>query len=240
MARLNSLIQSEDDGLPDLADLLQSVKHDSEVAPQKRPGSTTSSTSPAKTAAQNRRQRPLKIAHVNSLLLPLTEKSSCRLDYAQDTGRPKPKIGDWPTHSPSPKKSKGGQENGIGKDDQLRSSPRKAAKRPVDYSAITLSQEEDPETNFGSLSEDHLSDFIVDDSDSDSEAAPVWPPSKSPTRSQKRNGSSQKPFRPPDLFPIIDLSSPEKAIRESTLPQTPPKDPLDVSPGDEHLGRLEL
>jgi len=232
MARLNSCTGSGDE-LPDIAVLLREAKASFGSSLQKQDDKPTSSASPGKTAT-NRRQRPLKIAHVNSLLLPLTGSTPQRLKEIQGhtgteekTSRGSPRV---LSH----------KDNGNSEGVKLRSSPRKVVRQRVDYSTYTLGQEKDLSLHSDSSSQDHLSDFIVDDFDSDLEAPPLRSPSKYTKRIQKGDNSGLTAFRPHKPSPIVDITSPEKPNTVDSRPQTPPSDPFDDRSSRETLGHLRL
>ena len=239
MARLNSSTESGDD-FPDLADLLRTAKEFSKSAPQRQDGSTASVASQPKTAAQSTRQRPLKIAHVNSLLLPLT---SGTLRHAKDARNHDDTEAEAEEQISGPlgqEKEKDCKENRKGKDNRLRSSPRKAVKVPTDYSTFDSVQEKELDLGDESSSEDHLSDFIVDDSASDLEAPPVRSPEKDPKRFQKSNSSTQPASRSHKPSSIIDLTSPEKPIKGIARPQAPPRGPFEDRFDEKDFGHLQL
>ena len=229
MAKLNRNSDSGDE-LPDIGDLLRGVKQDSKFSPRKRIGGTTVLESPTKTAAQSRRQRPLQVAHVNSLLLPLRtvtwQESVAAGDKAKDIlNRPL-----------SLQEGKHNQENG---DRKLRSSPRKATAASVNHNAFDVVQGGILDLKSESSSEDHLSDFIVDDSDSDVDCPPPRWPSKTPRRLQRKNESSQRAPQANESLPGIYFLSPEKPTDQVAQPQTPPRLSSEFQLND-GLGHLRL
>lgn len=160
MARLRTLLDSDDE-FPELATLLAkgAVPFKKQEPQFSRSVSETQSskhrhipsTSPlGKTDTP--KQRPLKIEHVNSLLLSLTKPASL-----------------------APEKA------GI----KIRSSPQRPARKPQKQDLFLSTWENFSEVN-DALS-DHMSDFIVPDSDSDSEEDPV-------------NSAKQRPLRSPSQY----------------------------------------
>jgi len=239
MARLNSCSGSGDE-LPDIADLLREAKISFGSSLQKQGDRPTPSASPAKTAAQNWRQRPLKIAHVNSLLSPLTGSTPQRLKEVQGHTGTEEKTTKGSFRASSQDKQRDGKDNGNSEDVKPRSSPRKAVRERVDYSTYALVQNNDLGLHSDSSSQDHLSDFIVDDFDSDLEAPPLRSPSKYTKRIQKGDNSGLTAFRPHKPSPIVDITSPENPNTVDSRPLTPPCHPFDDGSSREILGHLRL
>jgi len=239
MARLNSCTGSGDE-LPDIADLLREAKISFGSSLQKQGDRPTPSASPAKTAAQNRRQRPLKIAHVNSLLLPLTGSTPQRLKEVQGHTGTEEKTTKGSFRTSSQDKQRDGKDNGNSEDVKLRSSPRKAVRERMDYTTYTLVQENDLGPHSDSSSLDHLSDFIVDDFNSDLETPPLRSPSKNTKRIQKGDRSGLTAFRPHKPSPVIDLISQEKFSTVHSRPQTPATDLFSDRSDEDTLGHLRL
>lgn len=226
MAKLNSCTGSDDE-LPDIADLLKEAKASFGSSLQKQDDKSNSSASPGKTAT-NRRQRPLKIAHISSLLLPLSGPILQRLEEIQG-------------HISTAEKTTEGSTRVLSHDNQkLRSSPRKAVRERVDYSTYTLVQEDELAPHSDSSSQDYLSDFIVDDSNSDLETPPLRSPSKYTKKIQKGDSSGRATFQAPEPFPIVDLTSQEKPSSVDSRPQTPPSDPFNDRSDEDTLGHLRL
>lgn len=238
MARLNGVTGSGDE-LPDIADLLKKAKITFGTSLQNQHDRPNSSTSPAKTAAQDRRQRPLRIAHVNSLLLPLTNPSPQRLKDIQGRTGTEGKIVKGSFIALSQDKHRDGKDDGTSEGIKLRSSPRKAVRERVDYSTCTPVHENDCGLHSDSSSQDHLSDFIVDDS-SDLETPPLRSPSKYTNRIQRRDNSGLTAFRPHEPSPIVDLTFPEKPSTVDSRPQTPPSDAFNRRSDEDTLGHLRL
>ena len=108
------------------------------------------------------RQQPLGTVQVNSLLLPKTTRSP-----------------EKPEHH---KTSRSTEESDDAR--PVRSSPRKAAKRFVDYRVFDPPVSNSSASEFESYDGD-LSDFIVHDSVSESEATPAKPPRRDPRSLQR-------------------------------------------------------
>lgn len=235
MAKLNSCTGSDDE-LPDIADLLREAKGSFGSSLQKQDDKSNSSASPGKTAA-NRRQRPLKIAHINSLLLPLTGPIPQRLEEIKGRTSMEEKITKGSIRVLSHDKQRDGKDNESVK---LRSSPRKAVRERVDYSTYALVQEDDLRLHSDSSSQDHFSDFTVDDSDSDLGTPPLRSPSKHTKRIQKGDSSGHVAFRPLEPSPIIDLTSQEKPSSVDSRPHPLPCDPFNDRSDEDTLGHLRL
>ena len=229
MARLANPVIDSDEELPDVSvllapsatrthDLPSPSRRTREHESQKAPMPVTGSGSP-------RRQRPLKLVHVNSLLLPLA--GGFRRDNGVDaegshgdiTGMDKKRE---QQQSTSVKLIASKDRHASGRS---RASPRKI--RPGFY----FSDEDISD-------EDSMSDFIVDDSASDLELPAPRSPRKGVNSLARRPNLPAKSTSKP---PAIDLTSPEKAHPMSARPITPPeaasrKDAL----GEECPGRLRL
>ena len=144
---------------------------------------------------QVKKQRPLKIAHVNSLLLPI---SSGPIQANE-------KVEKSPEYSES--------------EEAIRPTPRRAAKHGVDYKAFTLALstalDSDEDQSF-----DDLSDFIVRDSDSDSDARPLKSPRKyirrSPNKFPHASNTTRYPPKNTLQSRAIDLTSPRR-VGPSTI-----------------------
>lgn len=239
MARLNSCTGSGDE-LPDIADLLREAKISFGLSLQKQNDRPTSPASPGKTTAQNRRQRPFKIAHANSLLLPLTSPALRHSEEVNSYAATEEKAIKGSFRALCQDKHRDNKYNGNSEAVKLRSSPRKAVRQRVEYSTYNLVQEKDLGEHSYSLSGDHLSDFVVDDTDSHLEAPPLRSPSKNKKGIQKGDSSSRTAFHPDKPSPVIDLTSPKKPSSVDSRPQTPPSDPIDARSGEENLGHLRL
>lgn len=238
MARLNGVTGSGDE-LPDIADLLKEAKINSGTSLQNQHDKPNSSTSPAKTTAQDRRQRPLSIAHVNSLLLPLTIPAPRRLKRIQGHTGTEGKTFKGSFNALSQDKQRDGKDKGTSEGVGIRSSPRKAVRERVDCSTCTPAQENDLGLHSDSSTQDHLSDFIVDDS-SDLETPPLRSPSKYTNRIQRGDNSGLITLRPHEPSPIVDLTSPEKPSTVESRPQTPPFDAFNRRSDEDTLGHLRL
>ena len=181
-----------------------------------------------------RRQRPLKNAHVNSLLLPLAgelrrEKGAETYDLsAREPREPKDsKVQRKPVGRPPSDSTLASQER--------RASPRKTA--PASHAqASLLHQRVVSEEDI--LFEDDPSDFVVDDSYSDFEALALESPPKKKGGLLRGPRSPAKP--PPAELAVIDLTSPQKECPQTVRPVTPPPAPLNDSFGDNSPGRLRL
>ena len=168
--------------------------------------------SPSRTVAatsnerQARKQTPLRLAHVNSLLLP-------------------------PVREPiqSPKKLQSDLGN-LPRRIQARSSPRKTAKQSFEYSAFTADLDDTLLSIDGHESFDDLSDFIVADSASEEELR--RPRSFKPDGWR----SARKLYRKKDLYGnsnSIDKSAEGQEIQDSVIDLTSPVKET-VSSGPNH------
>lgn len=230
MARLNTTVIDSDEELPDISTLLaprpgnphktpssRRIREVPQDESQRAPVPVTASGSP-------RRQKPLKLVHVNSLLLPLA--SEFRRGNGADAEGSNGEITET-------NKKMGQRRTSIEliafgdtrPSRKTRPSPRKI--NPGFY----FSDEDISD-------EDSMSDFIVDDSASNFEL-PV--PRSSRKGTNGLVGRPRSPAKSTSRHQVIDLTSPEKARSMSARPVTPPeaasrKDAL----GDEFLGRLKL
>ena len=235
MARLNKLDDSGDE-LPDITDLLRNARECSKSSLGKQNGCTTPA-SPLKTASQNRKQRPLKIAPANILLLPLAKKGS---DCSEDAQTYK-NAEDWipeQLNKISPLEEESDDQKDAGrKGSRLRSTPRKIAKAPTDNNSFALVQKREQASNDESSSKDYLSDFIVDDSFSELELPPTRSSVKTPRKSRKDNTPPKRASRSKESSFIINLTSPEKLTRRAARLQTPPQESLKdcITEGLSHL-----
>ena len=138
---------------------------------------------------QVQKQRPLKIAHVNSLLLPISSGP------IQANG----KVEKSSEYSES--------------EEPIRPTPRRAAKHGVDYTAFTsalrTALDSDEDQSF-----DDLSDFIIRDSDCESDAWPLKSPRKyirrSPNKSPHASDTTRYPPKNTLQSRAIDLTSPRR------------------------------
>ena len=187
-------------------------------------------TGPSCDERQSRKQRPLSVSLVNSLLLP---------------------ISDSLTKSPNQKFS---DPKNLTCKRAVRSTPRRTIKPALEYNASS-STDGDTSDSETAATFDDLSDFIVDDSTTDAEAQPIQP-----TRSSKKlhRRSRKEPRLGPEKslstannqsfverirYPtVVDLTSPTRdssvpnsanaAIEPTSVPldQAPFADPFDENP----------
>lgn len=141
---------------------------------------------------QIKKQRPLKIAHVNTLLLPISSASIQRTESVQKTS------------------------DDSDSEEPVRPTPRRVAKKQIDYSAFTsalsTALDSDDDQSF-----DDLSDFIVRDSDSELDARFLessrtyvrGSPKKLPHAPDTTRSSTINTSQPE----VIDLISPDKTGR---------------------------
>ena len=227
MARLHEISDSEDD-LPDISTKLYPAIHDQRKPlsnhdankGSKKEQEINSSTKESKIhlvdraqatgllpltvdkasseEQQARKQRSIRLAHTDSLLLPISAKPTQLKKHI-------PKL---PTRS---------NINAPG-----RTSPRKASKPKVEYSIILSDLPEALQSNEHDGFYDGLSEFIVDDSASELDIRPPRLVVKDQKRSPKKNlknpeyrGSNPKPIfsRPKQPPTVIDLTSPPKESR---------------------------
>lgn len=234
MARLNASTGSEDE-LPELSDIFKQTWVSSRPSSHKRGGSSTSSASPVKPGAVSRKHRPLKIAHVNSLLLPLVKQTpelpKGRQCFEDESKAVKPLAEQFCNDTPPA----AGGDNAQ----KLRSSPRKTAKPPVTYNAFLSVHEKELGIDDEETSEDHLSDFVVNDSDSEIEKLLLQSPTKTPRRLQGQSLSTDTGHRV-RRNSIVDLTSPEKPCKEVARPKTPSRNSFEDPLNQENPGHLRL
>ena len=173
-------------------------------------GRTTSAPSKEE---QSRKQRPhqsLKLTHVNSLLLPLSQRSF--------SGVKKPlQDGDHERQA-----------------QRVRSTPKRAASKPVDYSIFSPKRaDRSPFAAEDDESSTDLSGFIVPDSASEEEDRLRKPRRREIGKRfrkisqsdqayhQDQTGNSQRTERSRKPSEIIDLSSPDKKPSNTQLPHSP-------------------
>ena len=142
---------------------------------------------------QAKKQRPLKIAHVNTLLLPISSGPIQKTESVQRT------LDDSDSEDP------------------VRPTPRRVAKKQIDYSAFTSALSTALNSDDDQFFDD-LSDFIVGDSDSELDATSLKSPRKHVRRSPKKfsygpdtTRSSTNNTSQPE---IIDLISPDRTGRD--------------------------
>lgn len=238
MARLNVAIESDEE-FPDVLTLLS----DPSVKPERVPktqarevGKDTDSNPAVSTTPGFRKQRPLKLAHVNSLLLPFAHEirrenltGSCGSNRGKLCG-PKDKHWQRKIQERSPEEESPAYTT-------KRPSSREAGRKLFAHAPL-LSHRSSPNLSDEESSfVDHLSDFIVDDSASDIEA----PSSHSP---HKKEGllriSKSQAVRPLSERLVIDLVSPKKTLPKSSRPETPPPGPSQEPLDEEYVGKLRL
>ena len=240
MARLNLIVESDDE-LPDVPELLANSTWKKEKligAQTKKAGKAKQLPTTALLNPELRRQRPLKISHVNSLLLPVANKvrQDERLppDASSQSKSCEPPRKRSPFETQSESKIKKGPD-AIGE----RSSPLKAARVPPVHSPIR------PQPNSGlPMEEDNspdesISDFIVSQSESDLEALPLRSPRRKKKEGFARESASQNMAMASD-HSVIDLLSPPTNTRQSKRSETPPPGPSHETFNEDYLGQLRL
>lgn len=138
---------------------------------------------------QVKKQRPLKIAHVNTLLLPISSGPTQTTKSVQRT-----------------------LDDSDSEEEPVRPTPRRVAKKRIDYSAFTsalsTALDSDDEQSF-----DDLSDFIVRDSESELDVKPSDSPRTRVGRSPKKSSHNPKTTRSSTNITsqsqVIDLISPD-------------------------------
>ncbi|KAA6408960.1 MAG: hypothetical protein FRX48_07304 [Lasallia pustulata] len=141
---------------------------------------------------QVRKQRPLKAAQVNTLHLPISSGP------IQTTGTVQRDLDDSDLEEP------------------VRPTPRRVAKKQIDYSAFTSALGIALDSDDGHPFDDLL-DFIVRDSDIERDVKPLRSPGKDIRRSPKKFSFGSHTIRPSTNHAsepeVIDLTSPDKAGR---------------------------
>ncbi|KAL8694012.1 MAG: hypothetical protein Q9218_001250 [Villophora microphyllina] len=181
MARLNYIVDSDDE-LPELSSILAESLVLDRKNERYRTGcnnKTNHSPNGAKTTLETlpidkketHKQRPFKIAHVNSLLLSVTSQ-----------------------RAPYP-------EKGVNPEDRSRSSPRKPAKEPQKQQSLIFRSSDASDSE--DVWSDHMSDFIVSDSYSDSEEECQRSSSRRPPPSNLKHKRADR-----TTAPSLDLCSP--------------------------------
>ena len=136
------------------------------------------------------KQRPLKFAQVNTLLLPISSGPR------QTAGTVQRDLNDSDLEEP------------------VRPTPRRVAKKQIDYSAFTSTLSTALDSDDGHLFDD-LPDFIVRDSDIELDVKALRSPRKDSRRWPKKFSFGSHTIRPSTNHAsepeIIDLTSPDKA-----------------------------
>lgn len=234
MARLNTPIDSDND-LPDVSFLLAPRMEKVRKDPTSGRTKTTCQGSPEAitllTLSNARRQRPLKLAHVNSLLLPLAgefrrEKGADRYDLSErEAGAPKDsKLPSKPVGRTPPDSSR-----------NHRASPRKTG--PASHANASLLHQHIVSEKDASFVDD-LSGFVIDDSYSELEQPALRSPQKKNDGLFRRPRSPAKP--PPSGLTVIDLTSPQKECPQKIRPVTPPHAAPNEGFDEDSAGRLRL
>ena len=241
MARLNLIVESDDE-LPDISVLLAhpaGKKERCSGTPTKKAGNVTQRVqTPDLANPEFRRQRPLKLAHVNSLLLPIgngiRQDSDFPLDESSQNKTCEPPRRRSPFETQSEDKVKKGPD-----EVRKRSNPRKVAKSSFVHSRVRLQPQSSPPMDEDSSSEENMSDFIVSQSDSDLENPPVRSPRKKKMDSFARESESQNTAITFD-HSVIDLLSPPTSNPQSKRSETPPPRPSQETFDEYCLGQLRL
>lgn len=254
MARLNLIIESDDDDeLPDVSVLLANnprgkkkeifleTQTQTQTTKKKADGKVT--TALVANPESRRRQRPLKLAHVNSLLLlPVVR------DIRQDGGGFGPDdeasgIGTCEGRSPCEIQAENRVENRAEKASEdivrKRSSPRKATQ--ISSAHLYEQSQADGGLFVGgdTSSGENLSDFVVSRSESDVEAPPVRSPRKKAKEGFARESESRNKTLS-SAHSVIDLLSPQANNSQHKRPETPPPGPSNENFDEDCLGRLRL
>ena len=227
MARLNTTVIDSDDELPDVSILLAPRARNSFETPssrrtrefpqdesQKAPVLLTGTGSP-------RRQRSLKLIHVNSLLLPLA--SELRRENGVDA------------------EDSVGEITGTNKKREQQHRVAASENTQISRKGRLNSREIKPGFYFSDediSDEDSMSDFIVDDSASDLEV----PVPRSPRKNTNNLATRPKsPAKSMSKYQAIDPISPEETRPTSARPVTPPEAASQKGAfREECLGRLRL
>ena len=229
MARLNNLIDSDEE-LPDISNLLPSRTDN--VGEQPEPKCRISRGNSG--TLSSREQRPLKLAHINSLLLPLTnefrrEKSTSLFLEGGTLRNEDEGI------RPGCRWSGPSNVHHHGR----RMSPRKRAQQSAPSTEVFLEPrmcasvlEEESEC------EDNLSDFIVDDTASESDAPPGCLPRRKNKNPREEQSSLVKGASSGGR--VVDLTSPRKVMTQDERPETPPPGPSFEYWSDDCNGQLRL
>lgn len=231
MARINHVVESEDE-LPELSDILGF------------PRTVEIKTPPKSTKRIYVTHRPRKDEASNSDALPIHESSvqetksrKCLGERPSSKQRPLRSLNLASANSlllpPSDERSRTSENSKLSRDDaSVRSSPRRKANAPVDYSncAPGLS---DASFSFPDSEDDFtdLSGFIVPDSASDDDLLPTRASGRGqPTKSTKESmigldstvSSPRKvPIESYESSGLIDLTSPKKKATATVCPGIP-------------------
>ena len=233
MARLNLIVESDDDDNDEFPDVSVLLANNNPSGKEKeilleRIQTLTKKKDDGKvmTALESRRrQRPLKLAHVNSLLLLPMVYKDVRLNGGGGfaTDEETSGMGTWDPRGREIQSENRGRVEKVPDKIRKRSSPRKAAQ--ISAARFHVPMDED-----GS-SEGNMSDFVVRDSESEVEAVPVRSPRRKAkegfVRGSKTISSDQS---------VIDLLSPQANNRRETLPPGPSHENFD----EDCRGRLRL
>ena len=284
MARLNLIIESDDDDddndeFPDISTLLAAATAAAASNPPgggkkemmvpcetrtkfKKDGGdkVTSMQLQASTTTANpefRRQRPLKLAHVNSLLLPLVKEKNNRRDGTSsvspdrsrknqiDKKKPCGLLGRGLSLVEKSPKSEDGVEKEAPDEIWKRASPRRKAAQIS--SAYFHVRSPDHRNSSGLLpmgednsSEENMSGFIVSQSESDMEAPPVRSPRRKMKEGFSRESESRNKTGSSAHSVIVDLLSPCGENPRHKRPETPPSGPSHEVFDEDCLGRLRL
>ena len=241
MARLNLIVESDDE-FPDVSILLggpAGKKDRLSGAQTKKAGKVTQLRDTAPANPGFRRQRPLKRAHVNSLLLPIANETRQDREIF-----PPGESSQIQTYEPQRRRSpfETGSENKVKKapdDIRKRSSPRKAAQISSAHSQIQSQSNSSLPMDEDNSSEENMSDFIVSPSDSDLETLPVRSPRRKKMEGFARGSKSQSMAMASDDS-VIELCSPRANDFEKKRSETPPPGPSHESFDGDCLGRLRL
>ena len=240
MARLNLIVESDDE-FPDVSILLggpAGKKDRLSGAQTKNAGKVTQLRTTARANPEFRRQRPLKLAHVNSLLLPIANEIRQERDFfpnessRNQTSEPPRRRSPFETQSENKGKK-------APDDIRKRSSPRKAAQISSAHSQIQSQSNSDLPMDEDNSSEENMSDFIVSQSDSDLEAPPVRSPRRKKMEGFARESKSQSLATASDDS-VIELFSPRANVSHNRRSETPPPGPSHESFDEDCLGRLRL
>ena len=237
MARLNIVLDSDDE-FPDVSILLAGSTGQNGTIPKTNLGSIKNIplNSKPNISPGSRRQRPLKLGHVNTLSLPLVDgfgvdqKSSSVVSrginlpgFEDERNRCEP-LKKIITEKPLAFTAK-------------RSSPRKAVQGSLTFTQFRHRRDKVQASDEDGSSENNLSDFVVNDSASDIEGPPKRSPRK---KTALTSGSSSQSVQILSDQSVIDLTSPNKPHSSTNRPETPPPASSKEPFGEDCFGQLKL
>lgn len=239
MARLNVALDSDDE-FPDLSILLagsSTGQHGTISNANAQSIKDTPLNSKPNVSPGSRRQRPLKLAHVNTLSLPLADEFGVDKKSISVVSR-----GTNPPDFEEDERTRCEPLKKITTTDSLaltakRSSPRKTVQSSFAFTGFRPQRDNVQASDEDSSFEDNLSDFVVNDSASDIERPRKRPPRK---KTGVASGSNSQTVRASSDHSVIDLTSPKKSHSSIIRPETPPLASSNEPFDEDCFGQLKL